>query len=64
MPPSIIRDDGKRRLVRYEVAILSRVTWDRGDIAKLANALLGEESGGDWGAGAGATDLRGAAGTT
>ena len=48
LPAFMIRDEGEWRLVRYEADILSRVPWDRVDIAELADLPLGEGSGGDF----------------
>ena len=44
----MIRDDHEWRLVRYEADILSRVPWERVDVAELAELALGDGPGGDF----------------
>ena len=44
----MIRDGDEWRLVRYEADILSRVPWERVDVAELADLALGEGPGGDF----------------
>ena len=48
LPAFMIRDGHEWRLVRYEADILSRVPWERVDIAQLAELPLGEGPGGDF----------------
>ena len=48
LPAFMIRDGDGWRLVRHEADILSRVPWDRIDIAELADLPLGEGTGGDF----------------